>query len=82
MSDIKILTVWNMVLLLALFGLAYHFRNSMTPAQFVYDVCNNSRVTDMYSEQTCGDVQDFYHIEFLCTDNNKLTTNQCWVEVK
>jgi hypothetical protein len=48
----------------------------------VFQMCQESRATNNVSEQTCGDLQDFYGMEYLCKDRNSSTSNKCWVEVK
>lgn len=62
----------------------YQMKPTVSKSDIVYGYCNNSRIEDepKTSEQTCGDLQDFYHVEFLCTDNNKEVGNTCWVEEK
>lgn len=48
----------------------------------VYQICQESRITNNVSDQTCGELQDFYRMEYLCKFNNNSTNNTCWVEVK
>ena len=77
---VKTLAICNGLLAVAIILLAVAYHNANNPKNVVYDYCNNSRISDMTSEQTCGDLQDFYHMEFLCTDNNNKIDNKCWVE--
>jgi hypothetical protein len=53
-----------------------------SPKEVVYQMCQSSRMTDSVAEQTCADLQDHYNIEFLCEQNNKSSSNHCWVEEK
>lgn len=48
----------------------------------VYSACNESRISDTVTEETCGYLQDRYNMEFLCKENNKDSQTQCWVEEK
>lgn len=66
-----------------LLSVAYHIKPT-DPSEIVYQYCNHSRIQDepVSSEQTCGDLQDFYNVEFLCSKYNKSYNNTCWVEEK
>lgn len=48
----------------------------------VYTMCQESRMYDTVSEETCGALQDKFNMEFLCSERNKSITNTCWVEEK
>ena len=48
----------------------------------VYAVCNTSRISPTINETECGQLQDKWHIEFLCRDNNTDPNNVCWTEQK
>lgn len=56
---------------------------AQSAAAEVYAVCNNARLEiSGTSEAHCGDLQDRYHIEFLCNERNASQTNHCWTEIK
>lgn len=45
--------------------------------------CDVSRLTEKISEQTCGELQDYYKVEYLCSKTyivNNQVTRDCWVE--
>lgn len=46
----------------------------------VYHVCNESRISPTLNEHECGSLQDQYHLEFLCQQNNMMPNTYCWVE--
>lgn len=48
----------------------------------VYAVCNESRISLTITEKECGQLQDLWHIEFLCKANNTDPANVCWTEKK
>ena len=48
----------------------------------VYSMCQESRTTNKVTEETCGELQTFYEMEYLCKDRNPSTSNKCWVEEK
>jgi hypothetical protein len=52
------------------------------PKNTVYSVCQISRQTNKISESTCGELQDYYLVEYLCEQKNNSANNQCWVESK
>jgi hypothetical protein len=54
----------------------------VVPADLVYEVCNESRISIAIKEDGCADLQDQLHMEFLCEQNNISPTNHCWVEEK
>jgi hypothetical protein len=56
--------------------------NRVEPADLVYQVCNESRMSETISERGCGDLQDQLHLEFLCKQANTRPDNHCWVENK
>lgn len=62
--------------------ISYMGGQTVSPKKVIYDVCQASRMHDFVSEQTCGDLQDYYHAEYLCKENNKKADNKCWVEVQ
>lgn len=65
------------------FGLALNQAATNNAKRQVYAVCNSARLEiDGRSEQACGDLQDKLGVEFLCENNNSLTTNHCWTEAK
>jgi hypothetical protein len=70
----------TLIVVLGVLGLAEIGQGVGRPEDVVYEVCNASRIHDIVSEQTCGELQDYYHLEFLCDKNNKLADNHCWVE--
>lgn len=86
MTDHKLLLAIDGMLAgaLILLAIAYHNKPTLSPSDIVYDYCNHSRILDepRTSEQTCGDLQDFYNVEFLCSERNNQTNNTCWVEEK
>lgn len=47
----------------------------------VYQVCQHTRMTPEI-EESCGIAMDNSKTEYLCTQNNNLPTNRCWVEDK
>lgn len=47
---------------------------------YVLAMCNESRVYDTVSEEMCGELQDYYSVEFMCDNRNKEINNPCWVE--
>lgn len=49
-----------------------------TKSQSVYNVCQRAR---MQRTQGCGAAEG-YAYEYLCSENNNLITNHCWVETK
>lgn len=69
---------------IVLLSVLYHIKPTTSPKDIVYDYCNHSRILDepKTSEQTCGDLQDFYNVEFLCSERNSQYNNTCWVEEK
>lgn len=86
MTDKTLLLTINGLLAVAvlLLAVAYHIKPTTRPVDVVYDYCNHSRILDepKTSEQTCGDLQDFYNVEFLCSERNNSYNNTCWVEEK
>lgn len=54
-----------------------------TKKALVFAVCQESRMEiNGASEQTCGDLQDMLHVEYLCNERNNLMSNHCWTEAK
>lgn len=79
----------NLIIIISLLSLsvvglaiAYQVKPGQTPLEYTYEMCNSSRQFDTPSEAMCGDLQDFYHVEFICKQLNKLPTNECHVEAK
>lgn len=72
----------TLIIVVGLLGLANIGKSSMSPKQVIYEMCQSSRITDMVSEQTCGELQDRYNAEYLCDSNNKNASTHCWVEMK
>ncbi len=72
----------TLIVAVSFIAIGFMGRDSYAHKQVVYDYCNNSRISDVASERTCGELQDFYHMEFLCDENNKDVGTHCWVEVK
>lgn len=54
----------------------------VVPADLVYRVCNESRMSLTIDERGCADLQDQTNTEFLCQQNNNDPANHCWVEEK
>jgi len=48
----------------------------------VYAICNESRISATINETQCGDIQDSTQTEYLCKENNSLSTTYCWTEDK
>lgn len=48
----------------------------------VYSVCQVTRTTNEMQDRTCGDLQYYYKMEYLCKQNNASVLNTCWVEYK
>lgn len=49
---------------------------------YVYAICNNSRLGYGATEEECAQAQDETNTEFMCSARNSLYTNYCWVEKK
>lgn len=47
---------------------------------YVYTVCNNSRLSPTINERECADLQAELDVEFICEQRNDLVTNTCWTE--
>lgn len=70
-----------MIAMAGISGLLIVDKNS--PKHFVYEVCQASRTNSKPyhpAEMTCGDLQDFYNVEYVCKERNSSTYNKCWVE--
>jgi hypothetical protein len=48
----------------------------------VYYACEVARTTGEISEYTCGDLQDYYKMEYICQENSPSVFNKCHVEYK
>lgn len=46
----------------------------------VYYICQVSRTSNGVAENTCGDMQSLYGIEYLCQERNSRADNTCWTE--
>lgn len=46
----------------------------------VYEACQESRMSLEITEQACGQLQDMYGREYICTQANMSRDNHCWVE--
>lgn len=84
LSTTLTIVVGLLTVAIVLFAVLYHIKPTTTAMDVVYDYCNHSRIQDepKTSEQTCGDLQDHYNVEFLCSERNSQTNNTCWVEGK
>lgn len=70
--------------IVGLYVVSFHQADLMrsTRSDVVYAVCNSSRTTPNVSERECARLQEQWHREFMCVDNNDSPDNYCWVEVK
>lgn len=50
--------------------------------ELVFATCEVSRVSDLVTEEKCGEVQDTYKIEYLCgpAADLKAQDRKCWTE--
>lgn len=51
-----------------------------TPEGVAYEMCNDARIYDTVKEDTCGEILDYYNLEFRCEESNKNSTTKCQVE--
>lgn len=77
----KITLTILLVLTAFVLGMGVNSGDSISPKGLVYQICQQSRTSNYINEKTCGDLQDYLSIEYLCKDLNNLPTNHCWVEV-
>lgn len=75
-----IVSIFAAILAIAVVGLQNQIVKSSKDT--VYNLCQESRTSNKISEQTCGELQDYYNVEYLCKERNALTSNKCWTEVK
>lgn len=47
---------------------------------YVYTICNESRLYDTATEELCGELLDYYSFDFICQAYNKNIDNHCQVE--
>lgn len=85
MKDLKMINKLLTLSLALLVGLAFgHAINNAageSAAREVYAVCNSAhQEISGASEQRCGELQDKYNIEFLCSDTS--AGINCWTEIK
>lgn len=54
--------------------------SNVTNKEYVYSMCNESRVYDTVSEELCGELLDYYSFDFVCQNANKNLDNPCQIE--
>lgn len=80
-SSIRSLSLVILLLSLAivLFSVAFNYQEN-ADMRHAFSVCNSSRVNDTPSEELCGEILDYYHLDFVCKEANKSSQNTCVVE--
>jgi len=63
-------------------GIILGSNGTVQSKNLVYQVCQQARVSNRINDATCGDLQDYLGIEYLCNNTNSLSNNKCWVEIK
>lgn len=76
----KTLLFVNVLLVIVAAGLFHLVDNMPVREKVAYEMCQSSRMYDTVSEETCGEVLDYYGLDFVCEEANKLETNHCKVE--
>jgi hypothetical protein len=82
-TAVQTVIIWAGVALMSVvLYLGLYFQNQATQriagASLTQQICAQAhQVNDGKSEQACGNVQDKYHTEFLCS-----AQGACWTELK
>lgn len=51
-----------------------------TIPELVYEICQESRIGDQYTEDECAQAQDSTRVRYSCEQRNRSTDNKCKVE--
>lgn len=72
--------MFKIVLVVIVGMIGFNINSAINNQRIVFEACQNSRMGKGISENTCGEMQELYHAEYICKENNSSPSNVCWVE--